>query len=116
MTSPSETPLPPEPEPKPEPKPGHGDREHGRRLARSTAVFSAATAVYLYIYPYRNGRKGAARIRTATVESALEGLVRYTWISADTNVAGLYYLEWKADFPTGRRSFPSDRDFSLQVT
>ncbi len=39
MPSPSETPLTPEPTPAP------GEREHGRRLARSTAVFSAATAV-----------------------------------------------------------------------
>jgi putative peptidoglycan lipid II flippase len=41
----SETPVPPESEANPEPAPASGEREHGRRLARSTAVFSAATAV-----------------------------------------------------------------------
>jgi hypothetical protein len=53
---------------------------------------------------------------TATVVDATSGVVRYDWISADTDTAGEYLGEWEVTFVGGKKqTFPTVGYHSITV-
>lgn len=54
---------------------------------------------------------------TATVPDPLSGLVRYSWVAADTDVAGLYEAEFQLTNPSGGiLSIPNDGYYLVEIT
>lgn len=45
---------------------------------------------------------------TATIEDAVNGVIRYDWGATDTNVPGLYRGRFKVTISSKTMSFPSD--------
>ena len=51
---------------------------------------------------YRSDAQGAASItRTATIVSATNVIVKYTWVAGDTVTAGNFYFQWKITYGSG---------------
>lgn len=54
---------------------------------------------------------------TATIAAATGGLLRYTWLAADTDVPGLYEAEFQITDPAGGiLSIPNDGYFTIEIT
>jgi len=59
---------------------------------------------------------GSAVTGTATIVSAISGLVEYAWASGASPGVGTYYAEWRAGLPGGKQmSFPNDGHISFQI-
>ncbi len=43
----------------------------------------------------------------ATIFDGPNGVLRYTWVAADTNTPGVYLADWTVTFPGGPESFPT---------
>jgi len=53
----------------------------------------------------------------ATVVDAVTGHVKYAWIAADTDTAGVYRAEWEVQFADTRlETFPNDSYLEVKVT
>jgi hypothetical protein len=53
---------------------------------------------------------------SASVISAISGLVEYAWVSGDVTGGGVFYGEWRATLSGGKQmSFPNDGFFSFEV-
>ena len=53
---------------------------------------------------------------TATIINAVGGIVRYTFLAADTNTPGPYYAQWQVTFAGGTiETYPNSEYIELDV-
>lgn len=53
----------------------------------------------------------------ATVVTAASGIVRYSWIAADTNTVGSFQGEFQATYADGKiETFPNDGYIPIEIT
>ncbi len=64
------------------------------------------------------GGGGAVKVNAAaTIVSAVDGTVRYTWVGTDTDTAGNFEAEWEiTDGASKPLSVPNDRHLRVVIT
>lgn len=74
-------------------------------------------ASVLFIMKLVTGGAGTKVAAAGTVTDAVNGVVSYQWITADTNVAADYNAEWQITYGTGKQqSFPDPGYLLVRVT
>ena len=58
---------------------------------------------------------GTPTVSVGRVIDAAKGLVQYDWQSGDTDVAGVYSVEWRVQFPNGNMTFPNVGFASFEI-
>ncbi len=49
----------------------------------------------------------------ATVESAVDGVVRYQWVPGDTDTTGVYNAEWEVTWPGSKTDTYPNNDYNI---
>lgn len=53
----------------------------------------------------------------ATIVNAAAGVVKYSWVSADTDIAGAFRAEFEVRFPDDRlQTFPNSKYLEIKIT
>lgn len=79
------------------------------------AVNLTGLAVKFHMRPV-NGA-GAKVDAAATLVTPASGIVKYTWVTADTDTAGSYWAEWEVTFGDGRtQTFPNPNLLSVSIS
>jgi hypothetical protein len=75
----------------------------------SNIVDLAAEGAIGVTFTMRNRYDSASKIdeAAAAIFDGPNGVLRYTWVAADTDTPGVYYADWTVTFPGGPESFPT---------
>ena len=78
--------------------------KRGSNIVDLTAEGASAVTITM-----RHRYESAVKIdaAAATIFDGPNGVLRYTWVAADTDTPGVYLADWTVTFPGGPETFPT---------